>query len=265
MDNEPLKDTGNSFTNSIFPLEIYEVIRVVKGIPLFFEEHIDRLYQSARIAEINVLPGPIIVSDNLSEFISKKNLITGNIKISFYFESATGAPMQSTEILPHNYPTYEQYKKGICVSSMQAERILPNAKIQQTDVRDKANKIISETGIWEVLLLDKHGFITEGSRTNIFFVKGSTLVTPPPEKVLQGTTRKKIIKICIENNIPISEEAVHYTNLFTFDSAFLTGTSPKILPISNIDEQVFTSDNAITKQICDLYDKMIEEYIISKR
>jgi branched-chain amino acid aminotransferase len=234
MDNEQSEDTGN-----LFPIQIYEVIRIIKGVPLFIEDHIDRLYQSARLANIDFLPGPIIINDNLIEFIKKQNLLYGNIKISFYFESASGEPMQSTETIPHLYPSDEQYKSGINVSSMQAERTLPNAKIQHTDIRERANKIIADTGIWDVILLDKHGFITEGSKTNIFFIKEGTVVTTPPEKVLQGTTRKKIIKLCIENNIPISEEPVHYTNLFH-------------------------THNIITQQISALYDKEIEQYFLSK-
>lgn len=260
----PLDENTTDITY-LFPLQIYEVIRVIKGVPLFLEDHIDRLYQSARLANINFLPGPIVINENLFGFIEKHNFENGNIKISFYFEGVTAKSLQTTEIIPHTYPSKEEYNRGISVSSMQAERILPNAKIQQTDIREKANKIILESGVWEVVLLDKHGFITEGSKTNIFFIKGESVITPPPEKILQGTTRKRIIKLCFENGIPVLEEQIHYTNLFQYESAFLTGTSPKVLPIKMIDNEYFTSNNEVMRRISSLYDNEIESYILSKK
>jgi len=265
MDKEQQKDNGNSANNKeapLFPLKIYEVIRVINGVPVFIEDHIERLFQSANLAGIEFSPASALTDEILTDFIKRNNLTACNIRISFYFESSKDEPVQKTEIIPHTYPTEEQYKSGIMVSSMQAERTLPNAKIQQTAIRMRADKIIAEQGVWDVVLLDKHGFITEGSRTNIFFVKGNNIITPPPEKVLQGTTRKRVIRLCRENNINVSEEPVKYTDLPGFDSAFLTGTSPKVLPVKSIDNQIFSADNSVTRRISYLYDKEIEQYIL---
>ena len=76
-----------------------------------------------------------------------------------------------------NYPKPELYKTGVEVCLLHEERTNPNVKAKGLKVRDHANALITEKGVFEVLLVNNDGILTEGSRSNLFLVKGDTIYT----------------------------------------------------------------------------------------
>jgi len=149
--------------------------------------------------------------------------------------------------------------------SYNALRNDPNIKQYHKDLVEKSNELIKETGAYEVLLINNKGFVTEGNKSNIFFVKNNEIYTAPDNMVLEGITRKKIIQIAKDLNIKIRFDAVQYNNINTFDSAFLTGTSPKVLKICCIDNINFRTENEIIEKISYEYDLQINKYISSHK
>ena len=84
-----------------------------------------------------------------------------------------------------------------------AERKDPESKVINHKLRSSIyHKLIHEGG-YEALLVNENNLITEGSRSNIFFLKGETLVTAPDNVILNGITRKHILEICRENKIKV--------------------------------------------------------------
>jgi branched-chain amino acid aminotransferase len=78
---------------------------------------------------------------------------------------------------------------------------------------------------------------------------------------LLGITRQKTLKIAGDLNIPVIEREVNLNELQHFDAAFITGTSPKILPIRQIDGFTFNPQNVIVRQLMKRYDDLIEGYL----
>ena len=78
------------------------------------------------------------------------------------------------------------------------ERENPNAKIINLSFREKVNKKIREKNAYEAILVDRKGYITEGSKSNIFMIKDNMLLTSPVKAVLPGVTRGEIIDIAEE-------------------------------------------------------------------
>lgn len=247
------------------PIQIYEIIRLVDGIPLFLEAHINRLYQSARLAAIEHLPGPVALQQMIDDFLILENPQNGNMRLTFTFASLDTTPIQEIEIIPFQYPTAEQYVDGVSCGLLHAERKNPNAKVIQEDIRAKADKLISEHSFFEIILVDHEERITEGSRSNLFFVKGNRIFTPPAEEVLAGITRQKIIQICLENDLLIAEEPISLKQLKDFDAIFISGTSPKILPVKSIENNNYNCSLPIVKRLMRLYDQSINEYTRSKK
>ena len=89
----------------------------------------------------------------------------------------------------------------------------------------------------EALLLDKNGFISEGSGENIFIVKDSTLYTPRTDFCLNGITRQSVIEIAGRMDIPIQEKDLTYDDLLDADEAFFSGTAVEITPITILDKK----------------------------
>lgn len=236
---------------------IYEVLRVVDGVPLFLDEHLERFFKSAEIAGKKVFFTQKEILSFLSLLISKNDVEIGNILISFKNNL-------KAFFIPHVYPTEAQYNEGVNCGVLLAERANPNAKVFQTSVRQQANTLIAEKGFYEVLLADKNDVVTEGSRSNVFFVKGSELFTTKASQVLLGITRQKTLQCAEELNIVVREQIVKLKDLKDFDAVFLTGTSPKILPVKSVGALTFNVDNEVLRQLILQFDALIGNYLKTK-
>lgn len=236
---------------------IYEVLRVQQGVPLFFEDHLERFYHSAEIAGKSIRFSTLQIETLLKELIQKNGISEGNIllfckmNLKAYF-------------IPHNYPSKKMYKTGVDCGLLKAERDNPNAKVFQTSVRRQADKMLAENGFYEVLLVNQSGYITEGSRSNIFFINGDLLVTPSVKQVLPGITRQKAIKLALDAGLTVLEDPILLEHLTSFEASFITGTSPKILPVKKIEKVSFESQNESVRALMQKYDKLTEDYIKSK-
>lgn len=230
---------------------VYDVIRIIKGVPLFFYEHVERLQNSAKLANLNLWLDKNTIKYKILKLIDVNKIRNGNVEIIFNFSE------KNTFIayfIKHKYPKHSYYRKGVSTLLHFAERENPNAKIKNNLLRYATNKLIRNNRVYEVILVDKNGYITEGSRSNIFFIKDDTVFTPPVQDVLPGITRKHIIDICKTLNFKVIEKKIPYKEINKFDSAFLTGTSPKALPISKIDTSYFLIKNFILNKIIKHYD-----------
>ena len=246
-------------------IQLYEVIRIVEGIPVFLEDHLNRLYHSAQLTGIDQLQDPDSLKAMIKEYISRQNQAAGNIKLSFSFSDSASEPQCELNFIPHYYPNDEEYTNGVKVGLLKAVRPIPHAKVQNSDIRERANQAISDNHLFEVLLIDSEGNITEGSRSNVFFIKNGILYSSPVEKILEGITRIKIMQICETAGIRVVESAIPASTLDQFEAAFLTGTSPKVLPISSIEKIEFKTDLPLLLRMQELYDKMVEDYLIIRR
>lgn len=233
---------------------IYEVLRVENGIPLFLEDHLERFYNSAQLAGKSIRFSEIQINTFLKNLIEKNEVAIGNVLISCKINL-------KVFFILHNYPTTEMYRNGVTCGILKAERENPNAKVFQTSVRQRADQMLAENGFYEVLLADHFDHITEGSRSNVFFISGNELVTSPGGKVLLGITRQKTIQLAHDLNIPVIERDLNFSELKHFDAAFITGTSPKILPIKKIDGFTFNHQNKIVRQLMKSYDDLIAGYL----
>lgn len=241
--------------------DIYEVIRVIDGIPLFCEDHYERMMTSIQQSKLDFS----IEYEKFEEQIkvlAKHNCIqNGNVRIDLIIKSKE----LILYFIPHYYPSVNEYKKGVKTALFKAERINPSVKSHLPELKSIVGKLLIDRGLYELVYIDNSGNITEGSRSNIFFVKDETVYTCPLLNVLKGITRQKIIQIIKSLNIKFLEETVSEKDLNQFNAVFLTGTSPKVLPISTIDEFEFSVQDKIIAKIMDAYNQMIGNYICSKK
>lgn len=247
---------------------IYEVIRIIDGIPLFVEKHLDRFKKSAGLANQNFRVSLSEITANIARLASANQLNTGNVKLIFTFNS-TNINISPGELfiyfIPHKYPGNIDYQIGVKLISLIAERPNPNAKIHHADLRNQANALIATENIFEVLLVNHNGFVTEGSRSNVFFISKEKVVTPPLSMVLPGITRELLIDLIHDRQIDFEEQTIQLCHLNKFDAAFVTGTSPKVLPIAQIDAFRFNPHHEILKRMMVLYDQLILDYLETHR
>lgn len=248
-----------------FPPEhsVYEVMRIIDGVALFPEDHFRRLVKSAGLQGLSFqMPYPEF-KQNITALVLRNNLTAGNVKFVYFLQD--GNACWAYLIIPHSYPTSAEYSQGVSAGLLLAERRNPNAKVIQSKIRNKADLMTSGQDLYEVLLVDANGLITEGSRSNVFFVKADVFYTAPASLVLEGITRQKVIRCLDMLDLKLVEQAVPENEISDFDAAFLTGTSPKVLPIRSIGEQLFDVQNQVVKRLMDCYDQMVREYIAGEK
>jgi branched-chain amino acid aminotransferase len=258
----PVSEAGNISEGSSGT--IYEVIRVISGIPLFMERHIERLEASARLIGYSIDSISNNIRQSIAELIKANDNPEKNIRIVVYNMENT-VPDYSIYFIHSSYPTPEQYETGVHGILLKEERSNPNAKVVNSGYKERVAAALANANAYEALLVNSKDEITEGSRSNVFFIKNNEVLTSPKGNVLIGITRVYVFEICRDLGIEIIEKPISVSMLREMDGVFITGTSPKILPISTIDDMSFNSArNPVIKTIMTSYNDRIEEYIKKK-
>ena len=214
---------------------IYEVIRVINQTPVFLPEHLERFWKSWQGIGITLELSEKELIKGFFDVIKENNLSEGNLRL----QVELGNGNAKIGIIPHHYPSLENYQKGVAVELIKLQRDNPNIKSWNKNVRAFSDEYIRKNNVYEVILTSDEGFLLEGSRSNIFGLKKGVLITPPADKVLPGITRQKIIELAEYIKLPFQEKPIHRDDIFSFQSFFLSGTSLGILPIQGIDNIQF--------------------------
>ncbi len=247
------------------PQYIYEVFRVIDGIPLFIEDHQERLRQTIALSgnPSELIPQNFV--QQVNALIAANKLSAGNLKVVLLPGQQPPESIFMIYVIEHQYPSPEEFAEGVPLALIQGTRENPNAKVMDVQLRNASNLVRKSQRVYETLLLDQDNCITEGSRSNVFFVWDHEVVTPPLADVLPGVTRKHISKLCGELGIPLREEKVHQESLWQMDAVFITGTSRKVLPAFRVDEWLYPPDHPIIRQLQVAFNREIENYIRNKK
>lgn len=233
-------------------LSVYEVIRITNGRPQFLPEHFERLKNSLRSIGRTVPFSCEDLAEAIRQLAEDLDSSDHNVRLevdvkddSYLFPSATW------------YPSEYQYEHGVPVGLFDGERKNPHLKILDYALRAATDEAIEERDLYEVLLVDRYGNITEGSRSNVFFIKKGEVYTSPLHQVLPGITRGKIIEIISGKGKAVHEEPIPTDEIDAFDSAFICGTSPKVLPIATIEDVAYDVDDPLLREIMAWYDEAV--------
>lgn len=243
---EPISDTY-----------IYEVIKIIDSKPLFYEEHYKRLKNSCTLVKGNLYIKEDELKNLILKLINANNKAIGNIKIIY------GIKNKEIRIffIKHSYPTKEMYDEGVNTILYFGERNNPNAKIVNSEFRNKVNKKLKEKKAFEAILIDHNNLITEGSKSNIFLIKKDSIITSKVEKVLPGVTRTEIINMARKDKMNVIEKNVDVNTLKDYDAMFITGTSPDILPIRSVGNIEFNVKNEVLLKLMEMFKTKISIYL----
>lgn len=261
LNGESIKTTEEDIFQKITKPPIYEVIRVINGVPLFLEDHLRRMFNSAELINHEIARFEKEIREDMKKLIRLNMVDRLNIKLLSAEAEGMGKVFLVYNIESF-YPPMEYYKEGIHTTLFNYERDNPNAKVLFSTFKEDVAKALKEKNAFEALLVSKSGYIPEGSRSNMFFVKGEKVYTAPGKDVLIGITRKHIFNVCEKLNVKIIEETIHVEDLEKLDGAFMSGTSVNVLPISTVDDIKLNSiTNPVIIEINKAYMKAMEDYI----
>ena len=251
---------------------VFEGVRAYKtnnGPAIFrLSDHTKRLFDAASKISISI---PFSESElNLAqcETLEKNNLKEGYLRPIVYLGNE-GLGLRAKDlsvnvaIAAWEWPSYmdpEAKEKGISV--------MKSSHKQYENPLHSGNKIIGtyfsntmalhealDNGADEAIMLDKNGYISEGSGENIFIVKDGNIYTPTTNHCLNGITRQSVIQIAKDLNLQVKEKNLDYDELLNADEAFFTGTAAEVVPIRSLDNNVIASGQRgpVTEQLQKAY------------
>lgn len=223
---------------------IYEVVRVIDNKFLFLEDHMLRLRNSLRLVGRDQ-----DIVDRIEKVVQV--LVAGhdlnkNIKIDVYNDNYRCYFTESS------YPADTLYLEGIETTLFHYVRSQPGVKQLDMDYKKTIEKI-KDGRYFEVLLEDDKGFVIEGSRSNLLYIKDSTIYSAPLEDILNGVTFRNVIKMAERLDFDIVYKRIHKDELDKIDACFITGTSIGVLPIKTIDNIEFQVDHPVIKSLMEAY------------
>lgn len=236
---------------------IYEVIRVINNKPVFLLEHYERLVNSIKLSNLDTDINYDSFTNCIDLLISENDLRDCNIRVSFDLKEE---PLLFMYFVKSFYPDKSYYETGIHTITIIKERENPNIKKNAKSYRDEIDLLLKENEAFEAILVNFDKTISEGSKSNVFFVKGNSLITAEDNDVLLGVTRNKVLEIAENSNINIIKRKINLEEINSFDAAFITGTSNNVLPIKTINDILLKSTtNEVVIKLMKEYEKIILE------
>ncbi len=244
-------------------ISFYEVLKIKKKTPLFLSDHLERLAESLKAANFISSTPLEVIAENIDRLIDLNTAIDdGNIRLILHYPfNSSKKPDIYVYYIPHSYPSEYEYASGISLVLVHSERKNVHSKIINMDARMALNRKIRDNKAYEALLVNKDGFITEGSKSNFFMIREDKITTAPEKDVLPGITRKHIFRLCRNSGIDIREAKIHYTETGNYESCFITGTSPGVLAVRNIGSKIFKHDHPLLGKVSQEYEKLVSDYL----
>lgn len=230
---------------------IYEVTPFYSGKPFRLKDHVDRVRYCLK--EMNINFDVAILEDLMLKAVERSDFSSEDAAV--YLQISRGKAPRSHFIPEETDPTLLLYVFQVQLSGFEDKfwKVMASEdqRWHRCDIKSTAllaNSLANDAAIsagYDENLLFRNGVFTEGSHTTIFFVKNNLVYTHPEgPQILSGITRKVVIELCHELDIPLKEEAFPVTLLAQVDEIFLTGTTTQIAPVSSLTiegKEVFCS------------------------
>ena len=246
---------------------VFEGLRVYNTKIFKLDEHIERLFNSARILDMKIPYSTQEIVEATKKLVSDQDIKEGYIRpFAWRGSEMMGVSAQNTKInvaiAIWDWPTYFDPTlklKGIKLNISKWQRPPQNSSPWQSKaaglymICTLSKHQAEKEGYTDSLMLDHEGNIAEATSANIFFKdKNNELHTPIPDSFLDGITRKTVIDLAKSKNIKINERKISPNELSNFVGCFITGTAAEITPVANILDNKF--------EVCDLIKDLSSGY-----
>lgn len=246
----PIEKAGVSVTDLLVQrgYGIFDYLRVADNKPLFLEDHLERFYNSANTMRLQVKESKEEVLEKVYELIKMNNLSYSGIRLLIGGgDSADGYTIFEPSLMiiqqPIPTPPDTMNLQGIRLASFEYQRQLSRVKTTDYLMAIHLQPWMKEQGADDILYYSE-GIVRECPRSNFFIIKNGTIITAS-NKMLLGITRKNILRIASENNIPVEERDFTMEELKTADEAFISSSTKRITAVRQIDDYILP---AITEQ-----------------
>ena len=254
---------------------IFEGIAVYRGKPFRLEQHILRLFDSAKAIDLQIGASEKQVAKAILDTVRKNNLVKGYVRpivtrgVGTLGLNPVYCKKPTFLIIPQrssDYPlmNFKDRPARAIVSTFRRNPsfcIPPSAKTLNYLNNILAKQQANAAGVDEAIMLDWTGLVSEGTGDNLFIAKKGSVFTPSLQcSILPGVTRSAILDVCRSLKITANERELSLQDLYTADEAFITSTSLEIQPLVEIDGRKVGdgAEGQITRNIRNRFHEMIE-------
>lgn len=228
---------------------IFEGIRAYNGRVFKLQEHIDRLYYSAKAIMLKIPITPAKMLQAVVETCRRNNIRDGYIRLVVTRGIGTlglnpnRCKTPSIIIIADKIQLYPQeyYNKGLEIITVPTVRNLHSALNPAIKSLNYLNNILAKieannAGCEEAIMLNAEGYVAECTGDNLFIVKGKQLLTPPLSAgALYGITRGVVLELAAEAGLTASEPNLTRYDVFNADECFITGSAAELVPVVKVD------------------------------
>ena len=228
---------------------VFEGIRIYNNNIFMLDEHINRLYDSAKAIGLKISLSKNEIKDAVKQAHRVNGLKSGYVRlivtrgVGDLGIDPRNCPKPSIVIIVNKIALYsrELYKKGMEVITASTQRTPVSALNPQIKSMNYLNNILAKieavnAGANEALMLNSSGNVVECSGDNIFIYRNDTLITPPTSiGALDGITRGIVMKLAEQESLKVKELIFSKYEVYTSDECFLTGTAAELIPVVKVD------------------------------
>jgi len=219
---------------------VFESLRTYDRRPFHLNGHLQRLYRSAALIELEIPFAPEFVAQLIHESIERNTYQHASIRILVTGgESEDGVmpgdqPGLALLVTPLGERDMERFAQGIKLITTSLQRTTPEAKTSNYEAAIRALKEAKKHDASDALFVNEQRHVLEGTRSNFFVFRGDTLITPG-KGVLMGVTRRTVLDLA-KGRFPVEERPILLSELSQVDEAFITSSSKEITPVVRIDD-----------------------------
>jgi branched-chain amino acid aminotransferase len=259
---------------------MWEGMRLYHGKWAFFDDHMDRFFNSCKAVSLDVGMDKAGIADalartaeanDMTDDVHCRLMLTRGTKVKpFQHPSLSRSGPTLVIIMEHSKPVEALHKKGIRLATVPQVRGLPMSQDAKYNSHSKLNCVIAclqaeQAGADEGLMLDPHGFVNTTNACNFFIVRRGEVWTSTGDYCMNGVTRAKVIEVCRDNGIPVREKNFSLYEAYGADEAFLTGTFGAQTPVASIDDKPIGSGaRPVMSTIQGLYKDLIRQDIAAQ-
>ena len=257
---------------------VWEAMRLHDGVLVFQEDHLNRLWQSAKTVGMS-LPfskdqlleriWSVLNANSMKDNVHVRVMVTRGIKKTPSQDPRLTISGPNVVIIPEYKKASEASKeKGITLFTSTVRRGSPDYLDPRLNCHSKLHEVQAliqaiEAGADEALMLDVNGFISTCNATNFFIVTDGEVWTSTSKYCMNGITRGKVIEACNRNGIVCKEKDFSLFDVYGADEAFVTGTFGGLTPVVKIDGRTIGEGiyGKWTRKLSALYNQLIEEQV----
>ena len=219
---------------------VFESLRTYNRRPFHLGEHLDRLYHSASLIDLEIPYTRDFIAHIIYETIERNSYKHATLRLFITGGESedgilpTGNAVLAVLITVLGERDMERFSRGTKLVTTRLHRALPEAKTTNYVAAIRALKEAARYGASDALFVNEQDHVLEATRSNFFIFRGDTLITPRTG-VLIGVTRNVVLGLA-RDRFAIEERPIQLEELFLADEAFLTSSSREITPIVQIDD-----------------------------